>query len=87
MNGTTISISKLRQNTSKVINSVVKRGEPLTILSRSEPKAVIADFDYFNALEEAVLDLTDTKEAEKAKKEPRTTLSSYIKKRWGNEAP
>lgn len=86
MDGTaTISISKLRENAAKVIDEVARKGEPLTILSRSEPKAVIAEFEYFKALEEAVLDLTDTQEAERAKKEPKTLLSSYIKKRWGSE--
>jgi len=86
MNGTaTISISKLRENAAKVIDEVTRKGEPLTILSRSEPKAVIADYEYFKALEEAVFDLTDTQEVERAKKESRTPLSSYIKKRWGTE--
>ena len=86
MNSTdTISISKLRENAAKVIDEVAKKGESLTILSRSEPKAVIAEFGYFKALEEAVLDLTDTLEAERAKKESKTSLFSYIKKRWGSE--
>ena len=86
MNGTdTISISKLRENVAKVIDEVTRKGEPLTILSRSEPKVVIADFGYFKALEEAVLDLTDTQEAERAKKEAKAPLSTYIKKRWGSE--
>jgi len=86
MNGTTLSVSKLRQNTAKVIENVAKKGEPLIIISRSKPKAVLADIAYFNALEEAVMDLTDAAEAEKAKNEPRTFFKNYIKRRWGSEA-
>lgn len=85
MNGTTLSISQLKQNTAKAVDHVIKKGQPLTILSRSVPKAILADIDYFNALEEAVLNLTDSQEAEKAKKEPRDSLNSYIEKRWGDD--
>ena len=86
MNSTTISISDLRKNVAKSIDSVVKKGEPLFIIQRSKPRAVLADADYFNALEEAVLDLSDSKEAEKAKTEKTTELSAYIKSRWGSNA-
>lgn len=84
MNGTnTLSISKLRQRVAETIDEVVQKQEPLIILKRSQPKAVLVDIDYFQALEEAVLDTTDAKEAERAKKENRTSFSSYLKKRWG----
>lgn len=85
MNGTTLSVSKLRQNAAKVIENVAKKGGPYIIISRSEPKAVLANIKYYNALEEAVMDLTDAAEAEKAKKEPRTSFKNYIEKRWGSE--
>lgn len=83
MNGTTTSVSELRKRIARAVEDVSKRGEPLVILQRSKPKAVLADFEYFKALEEAVLDLTDSREAEKAKKEPRIPLEKYVKDRWG----
>jgi len=84
MNGTqTISISQLRQHAAQTIDAVVNKQEPTIILKRSMPKAVLVDINYYQALEDAVLDLTDAREAEKAKKEPRDSFASYIKKRWG----
>ncbi|KKR31386.1 MAG: Prevent-host-death family protein [Candidatus Gottesmanbacteria bacterium GW2011_GWA2_41_12] len=84
MNSTnTLSISELRANTAQAIDNVSNKKEPTVILQRSEPKAVLVDIDYFNALEEAVLDLTDAQEAEKAKKEKKISLKIYLKKRWG----
>ena len=83
MNNTSVSITDLKLNTAGVLKNVTKMGEVVTIFQRSRPKAILVDVDYFKALEESVLDLTDTKEAEKAKKESRVLLSSYAKKRWG----
>ncbi|OGK32920.1 hypothetical protein A3F58_04010 [Candidatus Roizmanbacteria bacterium RIFCSPHIGHO2_12_FULL_37_9b] len=84
MNNTqTISVSQLRQNATQAINEAVVNQKPTIILQRSQPKAVLVDIEYFQALEEAVFDLTDAKEAEKAKKEKRSPLDSYLKKRWG----
>lgn len=87
MNSTqTISISKLRQSVAELIDMVVTNQEPMIILKRSKPQAVLVDIDYYQALEEAIFDLTDAREAEKAKKEPKDPLSSYIKKRWSMPA-
>ena len=84
MNGTqTITISQLRQNAAAAINSVIAAQEPAIILQRSRPKAVLVDIAYFQALEEAVLDATDAREAQSAKSEERIPFQSYIKKRWG----
>ena len=84
MNGTqTITISQLRQNAADAINSVIALQQPTIILQRSRPMAVIVDIAYFQALEEAVMDTTDAREAELAKTEKRIPLQSYIKKRWG----
>lgn len=85
MNGTsTFSISELRQQTAKAIHMVNKQKKSAVILQRSQPKAVLVDYEYYQALEEAVLDLTDSLEAERAKKEPREPFSSYVKRRWGS---
>lgn len=84
MNGTqTITISELRQNAASAVNSVVSTQQPKVILQRSRPKAVLVDIDYFQALEEAVVELTDAAEAHRAKTEDKDPFSVYIKKRWG----
>ena len=84
MNSTqTLSVSDLRQKTKSVLKTVVSKQQSFIILQRSKPKAVLVDVDYFKALEEMLLDYTDSKEAEKAKKETKDPLKKYIKRRWG----
>lgn len=77
-----LSISDLRQNVAKIVGELAKR-EPIIIMKRSKPQAVLLSHKYFIALEQSVLDLTDALEAQKAKKEPTITLADYVKKRWG----
>lgn len=85
MNSTfSIPITQLKQNAAQVIDDVVTSGQSAIIMQRSQPRVVIADFDYFNSLEAAVVDFLDAQEAEKSKKEPKISLKNYIKKRWGN---
>lgn len=67
----------------KVILSVVSTKQPAVIFQRSQPKAVLVDYDYFQALEESVLEAADTREAERAKKEERRPFEDYLKRRWG----
>jgi prevent-host-death family protein len=87
MNGTqTFSISDLRKNTASVINNVHDTQEPAVILQRSKPKAMIVDYEYYQALEESVLDLSDAREAEKAKKENTTSFDQYLVKRFGESS-
>lgn len=74
-----ISISDLRQNATAAVNAVIGTQIPTIIMRRSQPRAVLVDVDYYQALEDAVLDLTDSQEAERAKKEPRIPLLPYIK--------
>lgn len=84
MNGTqTITISQLRQNAADAINTVIASQQPTVILQRSHPTAVLVDVRYFQALEDAVFDATDAREAEIAKIEERIPFRTYIKKRWG----
>jgi len=85
MNSTIISVTDLRQNTAKVLKRIKKTGETLTILQRSKPTAVLVDHDYFNMLEEAYMDLTDDREAERAKtaKEPTVSFEKYVQERFG----
>ncbi len=82
-NTKSLSISELRQNATAIINAVIATQQPTVIVNRSKPQAVLVDINYFRALEEAILDLTDTAEAEKAKKEPKKSLESYLKRRFG----
>ena len=84
MNSTqTLSVSDLRQKTKSVLKTVASKQQSFVILQRSKPKAVLVDVEYFKALEEMLLDCTDSKEAEKAKKEAKDPLDKYIKRRWG----
>ncbi|OGV90763.1 hypothetical protein A3A66_02815 [Microgenomates group bacterium RIFCSPLOWO2_01_FULL_46_13] len=80
-----VSISTLKQQTTRLINRLASQKEPIVIAQRSKPKAVLVDHKYFTALEEAVVDLTDAREAEKARGEPRVLLSDYIRKRWSKK--
>ena len=80
-----ISISDLRRKVADFVDQVSSSEEPLTIMKRSRPKAVLVGHDYFTSLEEAVFDLTDAKEAEKAKTEPKISFAGYIKRRWPRE--
>ena len=82
----TITISDLRQNATAAVNAVAATQNSTIILQRSHPKAVLVDVEYFQSLEDAVLDLTDAQEANRAKQEPHVLLDTYIKKRWGKMA-
>lgn len=85
MNGMqTITISELRQNAAAAINAVIALQKPTIILQRSLSTAVLVDIRYFQALEEAVLDTSDAREATLAKTEERNSFRWYIKKRWGS---
>jgi prevent-host-death family protein len=81
----TISISELRQNTAKIIKNLGKDNAPVTIMQRSKPQAVLVNSKYFQNLEEAVMDLQDALEAEKAKSEDTLPLEDYISSRWPNQ--
>lgn len=78
-----MTISSLRHNAASAINSVIAAQQPVVILQRSRPTAVLVDIHYFQALEDAVLDVTDAREAQSAKTEERLPFRTYIKKRWG----
>jgi len=77
-----ISISDFRNKAADFISQAADLQKTFTIMQRSKPKAVLVNHDYYQALEQAVIDLTDAREADKAKKEPTIKFSSYLKKRW-----
>lgn len=78
---TIIPISDLKQNTASWIKYVNEHKDHVIVSRNSTPHAVIVDYDYFNALEEAVMDLTDGLEAERAKSEPTISLEDYLARR------
>ena len=87
MNSTnTLSVSDLRKNTASVIASIVKTQKPKVIMQRSKPKVVLVDVDYFDSLESAFFDITDSREAKKAKSEKKDLLDKYIEKRWATKS-
>jgi len=81
----TISISELRQDATNLINLAVSQQNPLIVMQRSKPKVVVVDYQYFRALEEAIMDITDNQEAEKAKLEPTESFDKYFEKRFGGK--
>lgn len=77
-----VTISELRRNVAQVMKNMVREKTPYVIMQRSKPKAVLVEYDYYNALEEAVLDLTDSREADRAKSEPKDDFLKYYQQRW-----
>ena len=82
MQDTIIPVSKVRTNIAKLIKQTQEEEQPVIITQRSKPQAVLVSHSYFMALEEAILDQTDSIEAEKAKNEPTIPFSQYTAKRW-----
>lgn len=78
----TVSITDLKQNTADVVKRV-KTGEPLVVMQRSEPAAVLVDPDYYELLEEALEDLEDLRDIELRKNEPTVSMDKYLEKRFG----
>ena len=81
----TVSITDLKQNTADVVKRVKTTGQPIVIMQRSEPSAVIVDTDYYHILEEALEDLEDLRDIEFRKNEPTISMDEYLKKRFGKK--
>lgn len=75
----TVSITDLKQNTSKVIKKV-KDKQSVVVLQRSKPAAVLIDPDHYQALEEALEDLVDLQAIEDTKGEPTTPFDEVYNK-------
>lgn len=75
-----VSITDLKQNTSKIIGKVREEGKSLVILRRSKAAAVLVDPDYYDILEEALENAVDLKAIEERKNEP-TVPSENVAKR------
>lgn len=81
-----VSITDLKQNTSKIIGKVREEGKSLVILQRSKAAAVLVDPDYFDVLEEALEDMADLKAIEERKNDATVAFDEYFIKRFGKEA-
>jgi len=76
-----ISISDFRNKAADFISQAADLQKTFTIMQRSKPKAVLVNHDYYQALEQAVIDLTDSRESrKKPKKETTIKLDTYLKK-------
>ena len=64
-----VSITDLKQNTSKIIKKVRAEGRSLIILQRSKAAVVLVDPDYFDILEESLENASDLKSIEERKNE------------------
>jgi len=76
----TVSITDLKQNTSKIIGRLREEGKSLVILQRSRAAAVLVDPDYYDILEEALENTVDLKTIEERKGEPNVTFEKVAKK-------
>lgn len=76
----TVSITDLKQNTADVVKRVKSSGEPLVVMQRSQPAAVLVDPDYYEILEEALEDLEDLRDIELRKNEPTVSFEEVLKK-------
>ena len=75
-----ISITDLKQNTSKIIGKVRAEGKSLVILQRSKAAAVLVDPEYYDILEEALENASDLKIIEKRKNEPKVPFEEVASK-------
>ena len=78
----TASVTELKQNTAGILKRIRSFGDPVVILQRSKPAAVLMDPDYYRLLEEALEDLEDLRAIEERKNEPSIPFDSYFKKRF-----
>lgn len=76
------SITDLKQNTANVIKKVRSSGDPILVMRRSQPAAVLLDPEYYKMLEEAFEDIADIRIIEKRKNEPTVPFAKYFEKRF-----
>ena len=76
----TLSITDLKQNTSKVIKQLQDNGKSIVILQRSKAAAVLVDPAYFGFLEEAFEDRIDLKAIDDRREESTVSLKEIRKK-------
>lgn len=82
----TISITDLKQHTSKVIKKVQDKGRSVVILQRSKTVAVLVDPNYYNILEQTLENTIDLKAIKERKNDPAAKFEDYFVKRFGKNA-
>ncbi len=75
-----LSVTELKRKTSKVLERVSKTKEPIYIMSRSKPKAVLLDLERYNHIEEALEDLEDILAVEEVRNELTISQADFLKK-------
>ena len=76
------SITDLKQNTASVIRKIRSSGNPILVMRRSQPAAVLLDPEYYKMLEEALEDMADIRTIEERKNEPTVPFAKYFEKRF-----
>ena len=79
----TVSITDLKQNTSKVIKLLKNKGVSVIVLQRSKVAAVLVEPSHYDALEDALEDLADLKTLEERKGDKTIAFDEYFAKRFG----
>ena len=74
------SVTELKRKTSKVLEQVKKTKEPVYIISRSKPEAVVLDLEKYNSVEEKLGDLEDILAVEEVRGEATISLDDFLKK-------
>lgn len=81
----TVSITNFKQNATRVLKKVKSSGNPVVVINRSEPAAVLVDPNYYRILEKALEDIEDLEAIEDRKNEKGIELEKYLKKRFKNK--
>ena len=81
----TVSITNLKQNTTGVLKKVKSSGNPVVVINRSEPAAVLLDLNHYRILEKALEDIEDLRAIEDRKNEKGIDFEKYLKKRFKNK--
>ncbi len=78
----TVSVTNLKQKTSSVLKKIKSSGNPMIIISRSEPAAVLVDPDHYKSLEKALEDIEDLRAIESRRNEKGINFEKYFDKRF-----
>ena len=65
------TVTDLREQTIKILNSLQKRSEPFVVFHRSDPKAVLLSLEAYQKLADLLEDYLDEELALEIEKQPR----------------
>jgi prevent-host-death family protein len=66
----TVSITDLKQNTSKIVGEVKSSGQDVTVMQRSRPTVTLIDAQKYQDLIRRLEDFEDIRSIEESKNEP-----------------